>query len=366
MGKFFVPSKGAISWKEHLADPEKQWKVGYSAYELANSWEGTDKLPNSIERAFKQSGLKLFENVTLLYGFPEYKVPLPGGRADSQNDLYILAKADNEIFPIMVEGKVSEPFGDRVSTWLGDNPSEGKKERLEYLLNTLSLHVDEVIDIRYQLIHRTASAILEAKKLNAKNALFLVHSFSQKSKWFEDYSDFVKLFGLFAENDKVVGTAQINGVNLYFGWVTEVMVKSKEYFFNLLPTESARSLAKVIDDYLYTESTYHQEVVDSHERFNNGIRTDCIGYVSKKGRYKFATLTSARKVVFILHLGKRLHTDTAKSMQNELDILLGRNYRDSDRSRLTDGEVYIRLEWVDNLKQIIPFIDKAYEMRLQR
>ncbi|WP_404430993.1 DUF6946 family protein [Sutcliffiella horikoshii] len=366
MGKFYVPSKGAISWKEHLADPEKQWKVGYSAYELANSWDGTDKLPESVEKVFKQSGMDLFKDVPLLYGFPEYKVSLPGGGASSQNDLYVLAKSGDELLPIMVEGKVSEPFGQTVLSWLGDNPSKGKRKRLEYLLSTLGLREEEVLNVRYQLIHRAASALLEAEKVNAKNALFLVHSFSNQSKWYEDYSDFVKLFGLLAERNNIVGPTNVTGTNLYFCWVTEVVVKSKEYFFSLFPTESARNLAREIDEYLYKNSSYSQEVEDSHERYNNGVRTDCIGYVSKKGNYKFATLTSARKVVFVLHLGKRLHTETAKNMQKEIDELLGRNYADSDKSRPTDGEVYIRLEWIDKLDQIIPFIDKAYERRLQR
>ncbi|WP_226682862.1 DUF6946 family protein [Sutcliffiella horikoshii] len=366
MGKFFVPSKGAISWKEHLADPEKQWKVGYSAYELANSWDGTDGLPENIRKVFDQSGMDLFKEVTLLYGFPEYKVSLPGGSASSQNDLYVLAKAGSELLPIMVEGKVSEPFGETVTSWLGGNPSMGKRERLKHLLTTLDLREEEVLNIRYQLIHRAASALIEAEKVNAKNALFLVHSFSQQSKWFEDYSNFVKLFGLLAKRNNVVGPADVYGINLYFCWVTEVLVKSKEYFFSLFPTERAKDLAREVDEYLYKKSPYFREVEDSHDRFNNGIRTDCIGYVSKKGNYKFATLTSARKVVFVLHLGKRLHSETAKNMQKEIDELLGRNYEDFDRSKLTDGEVYIRLEWVDKLEQIIPFIDKAYEMRLQR
>ena len=32
----------------------------------------------------------------------------------SQNDLYVLAKSNNELLTIMVEGKVSEPFGSTV------------------------------------------------------------------------------------------------------------------------------------------------------------------------------------------------------------------------------------------------------------
>lgn len=77
-------------------------------------------------------------------------------------------------------------------------------------------------------------------------------------------------------------------------------------------------------------------------------------------------ITKARKVCFVLHLGKKLHTETAKTMQKKIDFLLGQVYEKSDRVKLTPGEVYIRLEWVNNLDQIIRFIDEAYELRLQK
>ncbi|QIZ08469.1 hypothetical protein HFZ78_18590 [Priestia megaterium] len=223
MGKFFVLSQGAGSWREFLVDPEKQWKKGYSAFELANCWEEANNLPSCVESVFKQSKLPVFKDVEVLYGFPEYKVPLPGGNASSQNDLYVLAKANNELLTIMVEGKVSEPFGETVASWLGDNPSDGKRKRLNYLLNLLGLHEDSVLNKRYQLIHRVASALLEAKNVNANNSLMLVHSFSQTGKWFEDYAEFVKLFHLSPKKDGIVGPVQLNGVNLYFGWVNEVL-----------------------------------------------------------------------------------------------------------------------------------------------
>lgn len=144
MGRYFVQSHGAISWRDYLADSEKQWKEGYSAFELANCWENAVNLPMSVENAFKECQLPLFNNVEVLFGFPEYKVALPGGNASSQNDLYVLAKANNELLTIMVEGKVSEPFGETVDRWLGDNPSDGKSKRLEYLLSLLGLQKDYV------------------------------------------------------------------------------------------------------------------------------------------------------------------------------------------------------------------------------
>lgn len=220
MGKYFLPSKGPESWRELLADPEKHWKASYSAYELAFCWESADNLPACVESVFKKSNIPLFQNVQVLYGFPEYKVALPGGGAQSQNDLYLLAKADGNLLTIMVEGKVSETFGEKLITWKGETPSEGKRKRLNYLLELLELNEEGALHTRYQLLHRTASSVKEAKEVNAKNALMLVHSFSKEGKWFEDYALFVKLFNLEASKDGVVGPVVVNGVNLYFAWVS--------------------------------------------------------------------------------------------------------------------------------------------------
>lgn len=305
MGKFFVPSLGVESWQELLVDRDKHWKQGFSAYEMAHSWEEANNLPSCVERVFKESKLPLFNAVEVLYGFPEYKVPLLGGNASSQNDLYVLAKANNELLTIMVEGKASEPFGKTVAAWLGDNPSAGKRKRLDYLLGLLNLSEENVPNKMYQLLHRTASALIEAKNVNAPNSLMLVQSFSASGRRFEDYAEFVKLFNLSPKQDGIVGPVKLNGINLYFGWSTgEAVPKSKAYFFNLFKTEKARMLAMEIDDYIYKKSSYQDDVEDYHHRYKNGVRTDCIGYISKKGSYKFATITAARKTCFVLHLGK--------------------------------------------------------------
>lgn len=120
----------------------------------------------------------------------------------------------------MVEGKVSEPFGETVETWLGNNPSVGKRKRLDYLLDILGLEENQVSKIRYQLLHRTASAVMEANHTTAKHALMLVHSFSETGKWFDEYAEFVTLFHVTPKKDGIVGPVQIQGKALYFGWVT--------------------------------------------------------------------------------------------------------------------------------------------------
>lgn len=156
-----------------------------------------------------------------LFGFPEFKVHLLGGSPDSQTDLYVLAKTGKELLPIMVEGKVSESFGSKVTDWKGNDPSKVKIERLTFLLNTMNVKEDVLLDKRYQLLHRTASTVIEANRVQAKNALVLVHSFSKNAKRFKDYADFVKLFQLSPKEDMIVGPVSIEGVNVYFGWVNE-------------------------------------------------------------------------------------------------------------------------------------------------
>jgi hypothetical protein len=49
----------------------------------------------------------------LLLAMPEYKVALPPlFRAESQNDVFALARAGDRTYALMIEGKVSEPFGE--------------------------------------------------------------------------------------------------------------------------------------------------------------------------------------------------------------------------------------------------------------
>ena len=216
--KFFLPTKKAEDWGSLLVD-DKQWQEGHSARSLALSWQEANGFPDCIQKVFSNSEHSFFLDVKFLFGFPEYKVELPGGKRQSQNDIYVIAKARNELFPIMVEGKVSEPFDKKVKDWLGTSPSKGKVERLNYLLKILGLNYDEVKEIKYQLLHRTVSALVEAEKLNAKNALILIHSFSQTYRWFDDYGAFIKLFGINPIKDKIVGPKQISRINTYFAWV---------------------------------------------------------------------------------------------------------------------------------------------------
>lgn len=220
MSRIYVPAEGPEDWKRLLAQPELHWKTGHSAKALAYCWEEhNEDFPKCVKRVFEASCIRLFEGAELLLALPEHEVPLPGGSHPSQNDVFVLAKGEGELISIAVEGKVSEPFGPTVEEWIKES-SSGKQHRLAYLLNLLGLSRKDLDGVRYQLLHRTASALIEAKKFNARNALMLVHSFSQTNQSFEDYRRFVELFGLEVGGvDEIVGPRRLDGVNLYFGWV---------------------------------------------------------------------------------------------------------------------------------------------------
>ncbi len=219
MNKFFIPIDNPEDWKSFLAEPDKQWKSGYSAKALAYCWQEANDFPKDVRRVFERSGFPIFQSIEMLFALPEYKVPLPPYYArPSQNDIFILAKGNNQLVSIMVEGKVSEPFGGTIAEWKKDN-SKGKQERLGFLLNTLQIENKKIDHIRYQLLHRTASAIIEARRFNAENVLVLIHSFSQSNEWFDDYNEFLALFGMNSKVNNVTRPKNVDGIDLYFSWI---------------------------------------------------------------------------------------------------------------------------------------------------
>ena len=117
-----------------------------------------------------------------------------------------------------MEGKVAESFDKPVDERFAE-PTPGQSTRLEFLLELLKLDRAAVGGVGYQLLHRTASAILEAKRFGARHAIMLVHSFSQELAHFDDYVAFTALFAQPAAANRVTEVRQLDDVTLYLGWV---------------------------------------------------------------------------------------------------------------------------------------------------
>jgi hypothetical protein len=217
--RIYVPANGPDAFRLLLAEPVKHWKTGYSAKSLAYSWWEAQGFPEEVRESFAASDHVAFRKLEPLVIIPEHKVDLPGGKRPSQNDLFVLARGAGKLFSISVEGKVRETFDELVGDWLGDSPSEDKKKRLQFLVDKLGIDGADAGRIRYQLLHRTVSALIEAERFNAPNAMLLVHSFSQDDEHFGDYSNFLRLFGIAPKLNTVHGPVGRNDKNLYFCWV---------------------------------------------------------------------------------------------------------------------------------------------------
>ncbi|MTV16755.1 MULTISPECIES: hypothetical protein [Bradyrhizobium] len=210
MRRIYVPTTGPLSWQALLADPEKQWRVGYSARTLALCWEAADGLPPEIAALFGS-------NAELLVAIPEHKVSLRDGGRESQTDVFALVKSNDRTIAVAVEGKVNESFGPTIKNWYQDAPS-GKQQRLALLCDLLGVTCPPPNDIHYQLLHRTASAIIEAERFKTDDAAMVVHSFSPENKWRDAYAAFLGLFSLTHEPGHLASSTLPNGLPLHFGW----------------------------------------------------------------------------------------------------------------------------------------------------
>lgn len=210
-------TKGPDDWKALLADPEKHWKTGFSARALAHCWESCEGFPPEVDGALAASDEPLLQSLTPLVAVPESKVPLPGGDRASQNDIFVLTRSAAGAVVIMVEGKVEESFGELLGDWLKD-ASDGKRERLRHLQSKIGLAAVPS-DVRYQLLHRAASAVITAEQFRAVAAVMLVHTFTRQDTGWADYQRFLKLFGVEAERRMVQRLGDKSPVPLFAAWV---------------------------------------------------------------------------------------------------------------------------------------------------
>lgn len=228
MNRLYVPSLGPTDWRRLLADPEKHWKPQHSALELAVAWEAV----RQTARGLPQSVCDALDTVTelrgasLVIGLPEHVVELEGGGHGSQNDLWALLRVGSSLVSMTVEAKAGETFDDLVSVWLTKKSSQtgksNKPARLAALQRTLGIGEVDVSLLRYQLLHRAASALAEADRFRARFAVVLVQSFGDAEDR-ESHTDFCNFASLMMAEVPVGELASVGRrtmpVPLYVGWV---------------------------------------------------------------------------------------------------------------------------------------------------
>jgi hypothetical protein len=153
--RLYVPVLEPEDVVRHLGKQEEHWKEGRSAQALATAWFESNAFPPSIESVLRSN--PVFQSAELIDAFMEREVDLGSKGRPSQTDLLAIAGISDERLAIVaVEGKAGETFGERVAEWL--DGSDGKQARLKGLCAILDLKEGRAKPLRYQLLHRTASA----------------------------------------------------------------------------------------------------------------------------------------------------------------------------------------------------------------
>jgi hypothetical protein len=119
---------------------------------------------------------------------------------------------------IAVEAKVNEDFGPLLKDKRAE-ASAGQGRRLEYLHSMLGVsHFDDLI--RYQLLHRAASALLTAREFHAQSAVMLIHSFGDKPNLRADFDAFCKALDAKQLSSGVHAAPTFSSPCMYMAWCT--------------------------------------------------------------------------------------------------------------------------------------------------
>ena len=223
LGRIHLPIERPEAVIPHLGSPG-HWQPGRSAKSAADLWFASNGIPASVRQVLATS--VDYSEAVLVDAFLERRVDLGDGERPSQTDVMAIIQAHGKLAVLAVEAKVDEPFGPTVSEWLGQAKDDGNKRqaRLSMLCDLLGLNASEIGAIRYQLLHRTASAILEAKRYCTDSAAMIVQSFCPKQSWLADFQAFVAAMGLGEITPGVMSsTKECSGVKLQLGWCADTV-----------------------------------------------------------------------------------------------------------------------------------------------
>ena len=185
----------------------KHWKDGRSAKSLAQFM--TDK--NQVKKLEDILVELEYNTKGVISCTPEANTVLPCKGNGRNHDLLMIG----EDFVVGIEAKVSEPFGEEISTELIE-ASDNKKGRIDKLANELfGCKINEVkdgLELRYQLLTGVYGTLREAKKNKKSKALFLVIVFTDGitredenavNRNNDDFKNFCLQIGLSAEGGTI-------------------------------------------------------------------------------------------------------------------------------------------------------------------
>lgn len=229
--------RGPDDWEALVG--ARKWKDGYSAKELAYAWQPAigagAKLPKAVQRVLANSEHFALRGLRLRRLVVELPVFLDTDKGPSMNDAMAYCRnAEGKYVVVAIEGKANEAFDKPISDWVkgkGTSPVPSRERRLMFLNEVLGTKFQPTSSVQYQLVHRTASAVIAARAEGAAAAMMLVHAFgsgrgAKASNW-SAFRTFIEhmLGGVPAEPNRALGPAAISDKErtpLYFVWIDDV------------------------------------------------------------------------------------------------------------------------------------------------
>lgn len=217
-GNFHHPTQSLDDLMPRFGDPASYEKR--AAQFLIRSWLAFgEEFPELIRLTLATS--PALAGGSFVEGFFERGTDLGDGRRLSKADLIALLRISKNLAVMSVMAMVDEPFGNLVAHELA-SASSAKCARIERLRAMLDISVTEVGMIPYELLHRTAAAVIEARRFCADTAVMMVHSFDRDDCGIEAFQRFARAIGIKeAQATYTSGPVIIDGVKLYVGWTAD-------------------------------------------------------------------------------------------------------------------------------------------------
>jgi hypothetical protein len=194
------------------ADKKHHFRDGFSMAEAAKSWVAAGGcLPPSIA--------KVVGSPELIAAHFEYPTEVWGG-GTAMTD--IMAFVPDGV--VAVEAKMNEPFDDVIYKWIYKEMDKNERSPphrtkvVQRYAEAFGLKLEQLLEIRYQLLQRTLSAALTAQKRGVSKAWMVVQSFVSPAGtdgYYRNRRDFNRFIDL-------VGDAPtIENVRVKLAWVSD-------------------------------------------------------------------------------------------------------------------------------------------------
>jgi hypothetical protein len=180
---------------------------------LTARWQSSGAFPPEVAALLNTNDAT--EGAALLLAIPQHETPLARGSHAAAADLCALGRTSHGLISIVVDA-IS---GDKGSDAADDTSARGRTRSAAALCALLEIDPQRETDVSARFIHRTAVALIEARRFFAVAAVVIVDSVTRTQDSFDDFRRFVALMGgRLRAPGHLAPVAPREGIHLLFGW----------------------------------------------------------------------------------------------------------------------------------------------------